>query len=44
VGVEVGYDLGYYRATGAETTNSGDFRGKIDYLLHGFRGGIVAQF
>jgi hypothetical protein len=44
MGAELGYDLGYYRVTGAETTDSGDFTGRINYLLHGFRGGIVIQF
>jgi hypothetical protein len=44
VGAELGYDLGFYRISGAETTDAGDFEGKIHYIVHGFRGGIVVQF
>ena len=44
VGAELGYDLGYYRVSGVETTESGDFRGQIKYIVHGFRGGIVVRF
>jgi len=44
VGAELGYDLGSYHVSALETTDKGDFKGKINYIVHGFRGGIVIQF
>ena len=48
VGAELGYDLGYYHEASDQTSNRGffelDFRGKVHYIVHGFRGGIVIQF
>ncbi len=48
MGAELGYDLGYYHEASDETSTHAvfqlDFRGKVHYILHGFRGGIVIQF
>ena len=44
IAAELGYDLGSYRISGAETTDAGDYSGRIQYLVHGFRGSLVVQF
>jgi hypothetical protein len=47
-GAELGYALGYYTVEIDPKANGGlldtDFVGKVNYVVNGFRGGVVVQF